>query len=212
MAKKTREKILHHRTVHEVFYCLSSAPDWARLILTEYPDRQYAHFLSWLLEKQFFKSTSDRLSIKNLAKEFDIQTAKATKWIFGIYDDILLLNENKPDLFCRNEYKTTLYMRHYDDNASFTLTLPAIPREFEILTFDFIKAKVGTDTFWVNNIEYIITNGATEIAITLKSGYPNKFREYALDKAEFQGRLDWRDKYDKYDFEIDKELKEIYRR
>jgi len=69
---------------------------------------------------------------------------------------------------------------------------------------------VGTDRFWVEDIEHTLRNDKIEITVILHSGFLNKFREFALDKAEFQGWIPLLDRYDKYDFEIDKELKELY--
>ena len=62
--------------------------------------------------------------------------------------------------------------------------------------------------FWVKRIVHEV---GSETAIALEGGYLNRYREFALEKALFQGRLGLLDVIKKDSFEIDKELKTIYR-
>ena len=102
-------------------------------------------------------------------------------------------------------------MKHYDDYASFKLTLPVIPREMETFRFDFIKGKIGTSNFWVEGIVYEICNNAVEVSISLKSGWPNKYREFLLSKAIFKNEIGLQEIHHSYDFQIDEKLKQFYR-
>ena len=44
----------------------------------------------------------------------------------------------------------------------------------------------------------------------LDGGTLNKYREFALEKALFQGRIGFMSLYDMHSFEIDKEIQRIY--
>jgi hypothetical protein len=121
------------------------------------------------------------------------------------------LNFDRPPLFQNDSVKVQLYLKYYDDACIFYTALPALPREFEQVNFPFVKAKVGTDFFWVNRIQHEITENRTNIVVWLKGGILNKYREYVLDKALFQGWIGLMDVYHKHDIQIDNELKNIYR-
>ena len=62
--------------------------------------------------------------------------------------------------------------------------------------------------FWVKSIVHEV---GSQPAIALEGGYLNRYREFALEKALFQGKLVLMDVIKKDSFEIDKELKTIYR-
>ena len=70
----------------------------------------------------------------------------------------------------------------------FYTLLKIIPREFEKVSFPFIKAKVGIDWFWVKKAEHEIADESI-VTIWLKGGSANKYQKLALDKALFQKRI-----------------------
>lgn len=209
--RKERRKFIHEPSLHEIFYCLSEMPDYSKILLNENPDRGYADFLHWLLDKRFYKERTDKISIKMLAANFKTNSSKVTKWLKEIYHDIFELNYDKPKLFQNDGINVSIYMKHYDSTCEFSLSLPAIPREFETVKFSFAKGKVGTDIYWVKKVEHEILDNASTITLWLEGGIMNKYREFALDKALFQGRIHFMDVYEKHDFELDKELKTIYK-
>jgi hypothetical protein len=185
-------------------------PGWSKLLSVHVSNKQYITFLKWLIEVNFYNEREDRLTVKKIASDFKGDTAKITKWIHQIYEDIFELNEDKPDLFQINGIKATLHMRDYDNYGMFNLSLPILPREYEEFRFPFIKGKLGIDYFWVKRVEHIVHNDITSIDITLEGGRLNKYREFALDRAIFQGWIDYMDIYDKYKFEIDDKLKTLF--
>ena len=117
-----------------VFYCLEEMPAWVKLLLPESRQKQYRDFLPWLVDNHFDKIRGEKLNIKKLSSEFGITPTKASQWIFSIYEDLYILNREKPDLFVGIGHAATLYMKHYDNYGTFYLSLPIIPREFETVT------------------------------------------------------------------------------
>lgn len=206
-----RPKILHTPTTTEIFLCLCSMPTFSKILLERYPDEIYADFLRWLVNKNFFNEREERILIKKLASDYGADTAKVTKWIKKIYDQIFDLNFNHPELFQTNGIKVYMYIRNYDDHCSFYVSLPGLPREFESVSFPFVKSKVGSDFFWVKKIEHELSEDNFTVSIWLIGGFVNRYREFALEKAIFHERIHFLDVFRKRDSELDEELKRIYR-
>ncbi|QCX52477.1 hypothetical protein [Elizabethkingia sp. JS20170427COW] len=120
-----------------------------------------------------------------------------------IYEGILELNENNPELFyTESGIQVELHIRYYDSYCFFSLTLPMIPRVYESFELFFIKAKMGWTTFWVKDVQYSIDNNKNSIYVLLQGGILNRYQEFALEKALFEGQISFRDEYEKFDFEI----------
>jgi hypothetical protein len=187
-------------------------PKWSEILLTHGAEKPYKTFLKWLLEARFFPEREEKITVKKLSSGFKMDTSKVTKWLRQIYDDIIDLNFERPDLFfVDGKIKVQLYMKAFDSYCSLFVSLPALPRELESFRVPFVRGKLGIDYFWVKKIEYLIEDDKTNIIVWLQDGFVNRYREFALDKAIFQGWMSFRDRYEKYDIEIDNELRNLYR-
>jgi len=116
---------------------------------------------------------------------------------------------NHPAYFQKEGIKVCLYCSYYDSHCSFYTSLPAIPREYEMVNFSFVKAKVGIDHFWVKRIEHEIKDEVV-VSISLEGESLNRYREFILEKALFQGYVGFMDTYNKHSFEVDDILKKLY--
>lgn len=161
-------------------------------------------------KKEFYNSLEEKISIKKIAADFKTDTARVTKWIREIYDDIFELNYEKPELFQKSGAKVCLHFSYFDDICIFYTSLQVVPREFEKVRFPFINAKVGINWFWVKTVEHEIAEESI-VNISLKGGTANKYREFSLDKALFQREIHYMDVYEKNEFELDDEIRKIYR-
>ena len=201
--KKIRPKFIFQASTLDYLHCLQSMTAWSSLLLKTNNNKKYVDFLKWMLEHDYLR-TYDELSITKISKLSGFTTAKISKYLKEIYDDIFDLNEREPDLFCKKgETKVVLHMKYYDNHCYFSISLPIIPRVHERFNFFFAKAKMGWYNFWVKDIQYDIDNNDTDISIFLIGGILNQYREMAVEKAIFEGRISHIEKYDKYDFEID---------
>ena len=211
MRIKERVRIIHHPSTQEIFTCIASMPQWSRLLFQQRPHKPYNDFLKWLINTNFLKEKNERITIKMMAAGFKGDATKVTKWIHAIYDDILELNDEQPQLFQTAGIPVSLTMK-YDDNYCYVnSSLPVLPREYESFRFPFVKAKMGIEHFWVKNVSQMIEADTTQITISLYGGELNRFREFALDKALFQGWIHFMDIYQKHPLEIDKELQDLNR-
>lgn len=208
---KKRPKIFHVPDTKEIFMSLSSMPSWSEILLLTYPEKPYSKFLKHLLSVKFYIEDEMRFKIKEVAKDAKIQPQKATKWIKQIYEEIIALNMESPQLFRKGGATVFISMKYFDDSLNLNISLSKLPRIHENIEFPFAKAKVGTSRFWVKNIEYSINDEETEIWVATEGGIHNKYREFILDRALFNHRLGFMDEYHMGASQLDEELKRIYR-
>lgn len=206
---KERVKIYHEPTTHEVLGCLGSMPKFSEILSLKNLDKPYKEFLGWLLQKNFYNNYREKITIKMIASEFKIDSVKVTKWLHEIYEDILELNDEEPSLFQKDGIKVAFYMKNYDNGCTFLISLPVVPREYETIRFHFVKAKMGIDYFWVKKIEHTLDDENVKVTLWLQGGFLNKYREFALDKALFQGWIHFMDVHRKHEFELDDEIKRL---
>lgn len=200
--RKQRIKQLHQPGTHEIFVCLSGYPSYSRILLGERPDKKYLPFMEWIIEKNFYNEHAEKVSIKAISADFGADAAKVTAWLRMIYEDILELNNEKPELFQQTGIKVSLSMSYSDNYCLFYTALPALPRRFEILHFHFVKAKLGGWSFWVKDIYYELDEQPT-IHLTLDGSILNRYREFLLEKALFQRKLSRSDLGELYEFQVD---------
>jgi hypothetical protein len=73
-------------------------PGWSK-VLAENTDKPYKSFLLFLLDKNYYNDREERLMIKQIAADYGSDTSKISKWLKQIYEDIIELNFDKPELF-----------------------------------------------------------------------------------------------------------------
>lgn len=113
-------------------------PLCTRILADHNAGKLYSDFLKWLIEKDLYNALEEKITIKKIAADFKTDTARVTKWIREIYDDIFELNYEKPELFQKSGTKVCLDFSNYDDYCTFYTSLPVVPREFEKVSFPFI--------------------------------------------------------------------------
>ena len=206
---KERPKLIHQATTLEYLYCLGDMSKWSKLLYEQDNGKPYNDFLQWILSKDYFKN-DEKISIKRISELSGYPSAKISKWLREIYEDIFELNETKPQLFrLDGDNKVEFYFRYNDNYCLFKISLPTLPREYETFDFFFVKAKMGISTFWVKDVGHFVAENGVSISISLHGGMVNIYREFALSKALFEGTLKFMDIYHKYDFEIDEQLLKI---
>jgi hypothetical protein len=207
---KEKRKIIHQPSTKEIFGCLSNGREWVKLLINESNTKPYVEFLNWMIDKKFYEN-EERVTIKKISKDYNERTSKITLWIEQIYEDIFQLNESDPQKFSKEGVIVNLQMSNYDNSCSLVLALPVVPREFEMVTFRFVHAKMGTDYFWVKNIQHEIYQDEVQITVWLEGGFVNKYREFAYEKAKFQEEIHWTEEHSMNSFEIDSLLRKLHR-
>ena len=201
--RKDKPSINHTATSLEYLFSLSSMTIYSEKLLDVDNGKLYNEFLKLLLEKEFFNDHQN-INISKISKLTGFSTVKISKWLKEIYNDIILLNEEKPELFCcGNEIQVDLRCSYFDEYQIFTISLNTIPNKGDSFQFPFIKAKIGNDYFYVDAIYYQLENNKMEISIQLKSGVYNSYRKFAIDKAKYEGKINIFDEVNLLDYQID---------
>lgn len=208
--QKQKKPILHKPATQDIFISMTDCPNWLELLRNE-ENKGYHEFLSKLFEKGLYRGFNERVAITKIAKELRYPPAKVTKWIAEIYSDVFALNEEKPELFKQEGVRHELYFSNYDNRAALTVWLTTTPRTQERFSFYFMHAKMGCDAFYVAEINHHLEKSEHTVQIFLKGGFPNEYRSYVLDKALFLNQISFYDIYMKHDFQIDEELKSLYK-
>lgn len=96
------------------------------------------------------------------------------------------------------------YFKRY---ASFKCSnLKHLPRVGENIDLSFLRAKVGTNYFYVNEIRHFFENSKQRIEIYLKAGNYNSYWHYRLDKALELREVGYGELYDSYEYQIKERL------
>jgi hypothetical protein len=204
-----QKKIIHKPATKEIFISLASMPGWSNILLGQ-KAQPYSVFLKWLLDKNFLEEEK-MISIKNIAKGFGTDTGRVTKWITLIYEGILELNEEQPILFNTEGIRHELHFRYYDSYSYITMWLLNTPRMHERFSFHFLNAKVGCSYFYVDDVEHIISKGEHTISVSLTGGFVNRYREWLVDRAEFEGMIDFGETLNPFSRDLDDKLRKWYR-
>ena len=201
--RKDKPSINNTATSLEYLFSLGSMTIYSEKLLDVDNGKLYNEFLKLLLEKEFFNDHQN-INISKISKLTGFSTVKISKWLKEIYNDIILLNEEKPELFCcGNEIQVDLRCSYFDEYQIFTISLNTIPNKGDSFQFPFIKAKIGNDYFYVDAIYYQLENNKMEISITLKSGVYKSYRKFTFDKAKYEGKINIFDEINLLDFQID---------
>lgn len=207
---KERKKRLHKSDTKEYFLSITSVPKWCEILLANV-EKPYNEFIHFLISKNFYHDINERILIKNIAADSGFETTKISKWLPQIYEDIIEFNNNKPELFKTEGIRHEISCSNFDNYIYFTIWLVNTPRVYENFEFNFVRSKVGTYLFYVDNVTHNIEKNEQIISITLKGGFVNKFREMLVDKGDFYGVINILDTLHLRDFEIDEKLKKYYK-
>lgn len=206
---KERIKIIHRPSTKEIFLSLASMPSWSR-ILFEHSTNPYCEFLGWLMDRDFLEQ-DERIIIRNISKNFGADPVKISKWLSEIYNDILDLNYERSELFKSDGKRHELHFQYFDSYGVANVWLLSTPRLYEGLSFPFINAKVGARSFFVDDVDHIIDEGTHCIRVNLSGGSVNRYREFMVERARFEGLIDYWTFRDSFSHDLDDNLRKWYR-
>ena len=151
--KNQKKRYYNNPSTKDYLVALVYFPNFVKLLDTS--NAPYEKIITWLLEKESLLKEDDFYlpTIKQLAVELDIKTSNVTKYLKMIYEDIVALNHNKPELF-KNEgqYSCRLSFTYIGEHYLFNLGLDVIPRVGEYLDIYFVNPMIGGTGFYVDKI------------------------------------------------------------
>jgi hypothetical protein len=165
-------------------------------------EAKYKSLITFMMSENFLESNEPLPSLKSIELFLNLKSYKLRKLIIDLYNEIF-----------GEELKYTLRfpkLEVYFDLAYFEGQkgcfkcdkLAFIPRVGENITISFLKAKVGTDWFYVDSVRHDFERNVQRIEISLKSGSYNRYLHYEKYKAYEQRIISTSDLFNKHDLEI----------
>ncbi|QKJ63339.1 hypothetical protein [Flavobacterium sp. M31R6] len=169
--------------------------------------KEFNSLVTYLCAKDYYND--DNIPFPTL-KEIEIGTGlnsnQLRKQLLRIYED--LFNYDPIYNLEFNETEYVFYLNYNKVYGSFTLTkIMNLPRIGENVTIPFLKAKVNTDYFYVDDIRHYFEGNTQRIDIYLLAGSFNSYWYNRKHQAVEENEISFRDLYDLYDFQLKKLLK-----
>lgn len=203
-------------SARELVFCLTSEYQWLELLKNN--GKVYEPVLDYLIDlgKQYEEDVDNDESKKYQSKSISAATgfnsSKIKKFLAEIYNDIFELNYSKPELFNNGDkYLYEMCFSYFSFNGYFYLWLPVMLKPFDRFDFHFVYAKLKTSSFWVEDVSHRHEYGKTIVDVSLKGGYPNKYRELLLEKVKFLNDISFHEIINISDFQLDEKLKRYAR-
>jgi len=189
----------------ELLHDISAMRKFAMQLLQK--GKAYENLLKLIIDKDYYYSENISFpSIKELQAELGISYPVIRNQLARIYDDLLDYEENGID-FSINEVEYIFTLRYFDNYASFKLDhLPVMPRVGEEINIPFLKAKVGTRSYYVDRIDYYLDDTKQTINISLRSGMYNHYWKLKKDEALLTGKISFDDYFAPMDYDLKEKL------
>ncbi len=165
-------------------------------------NEKYKQLIEFMFSKDFIESDEPIPSLKQMGIDLNLKPHTLRKQILNLYNDVFDLDKDNFLVFNNTEIYFDLNYFENDRGYFQCKNLSYIPRVGENITIPFLKAQVGTDYFYVDNIRHTFESNIQRIFISLKSGFYNKFFHYEKYKAYEQGVISLRDLFYKHDLTI----------
>ena len=176
-------------------------------VLEYYKDNEeYQVLLNFLTAKDYLNDNDIPIpTFKEIEKETGIKIYHIRKHLFDIYEE--LFDEEKDFRFNFTKREINFIIRY---NKKYTTLkyndLNHIPRIGENIDLSFVKARVGCEYFYVNDIRHLFYDNIHTIDIYLKCGIYNFYWYHRLQEAKEKRELSRNDFYDLDDYELKKKL------
>lgn len=210
--KEKTFKYEHKASTKEYLVALAYMPHFTRLLNPE--RKEYRQVYDWLLANETTLADENKPlpSVKNIAAELKLDSAKISKQIKLIYHDIHSLNEKSPSLFKQDGQKLCFLSFNYlDSYAHFNLGLDIIPRIGEAFHFWFVKPINGGTSFHVKDVVHSYDKGFHETSIYLTSEYPNGYLQLLKEKAYLNHDISFMELLSSTNFSLEEKLVKWHR-
>ncbi|MEX2350242.1 MAG: hypothetical protein WD554_05130, partial [Flavobacteriaceae bacterium] len=166
--------------------------------------QRYSQLIEFLSSKDYYND--DDLPYPTL-KEIEIKTGlksyKIRKQLKEIYESLF----NYEYTFDFNKVEIFFHVDYFKNYGTVKCSnLQHLPKIGENITLAFLKAKVGTDYFFVEDIRHQFEENKQTIFVHLKGGIYNSYWYYRKHKAFELGEIGIGEKYELNEYELKRRL------
>lgn len=175
-------------------------------------DEKYQVLLNFITAKDYLDDNDIPIpTFKEIEKQTGIKMYHIRKQLLEIYEE--LFDEEKEYVFSFNQCEINLIIKYRNKFTNVKcISLNHIPRIGENIDLPFVKAKVGCDFFYVNDIRHNFYDKKQTIDIYLKCGIYNSYWHNRLHEAKEKRELSLNDFYDLSDYQLKRKLLPQYHR
>ncbi len=165
-------------------------------------NENYHQLIGFMLSKDFLDSDEPLPTMKSMEQSLGLTSHKLRKLIHDLYEEMFgnelnhALKFNKLEIYFDLHYFEGQYGYFKCSDLAF------IPRVGENMTIPFLKAKVGTDYFYVDSVRHSLEDEVQRIDIRLNSAFYNKYFHYEKHKAYELRKISLSDLYRKHDLSL----------
>jgi len=165
---------------------------------------RYTQLIEFLSAKDYFNDEDQPYpTLKEIEAETGLKTYHIRKQLKEIYDQIFKYEYT----FDFNQAEIFFYVEYFKRYASVKCNnLTYLPKIGEHIIFSFLKAKVGTNYFYVEDIKHHFEDSKQIIILFLKGGFYNKYWHYRKHKAIELGEIGYREISELHDYELKRRL------
>jgi hypothetical protein len=140
-------------------------------------------------------------NIKQLSEWTGLSYQSTRNLLVKGYKEIYLMTYDHPVQI--NSVKYIFYIKGFDNSINLNFSnLPVIPRIGEAINIYHFKALVGTDYFFVDDIQYEFNDQTQLIYLWLKTGSYNLYWHFKKHQAIEEGKLSTNNLFDLHDYQL----------
>ena len=179
-----------------LFIYLSEEPQWLKLLLDG--GKPYDTFLQEMImhgERTYEENKAlpkGYNTAKRISERLGLKPGLVNKWIYKIAEDLISLNDARPNLFyTEGEIPCSIRGCYFGEWFHWFLSLPVLPRTGDSFDFRLANLFVGYSSFTVNGVTFFREAGMTCIQINLKQGYGGLYKTLQRQRARLLGLTDY---------------------
>ena len=180
-----------------LFIYLSEEPQWLKLLLDG--GKPYDTFLQEMImhgERTYEENKAlpkGYNTAKRISERLGLKPGLVNKWISQIGEDIISLNDARPNLFyTEGEIPCGIQGSFYGTWFHWFMSLPVLPRTGDSFDFRLANLVIDISSFTVGGVTFIRDAGKTYIQINLEPGHGGLYKTLQRQRARFLGLTDYR--------------------
>ena len=165
---------------------------------------RYKGLITFLEAKDYFNDEDIPYpTLKQVESDTGLKTHQIRKQLNEIYESLF----NYEYTFDFNDVEIYFSVNYFERYANVKCSnLSQLPRVGENISLPFLKAKIGTDFFYVDDIRHSLLNNQQIIDISLKVGRFNSYWYYRKHKALETGEIGLFEEFKLNDYQIKDKL------
>lgn len=175
----------------------------SRLISMKDNLSDYSALLDFITDKDYYNEENLSIpSLKEISSSINISYDKLRRQLKKLYTEVSSYERTDQFPFITKTTKVLFYLKGFHDSKTFFMEgLKRIPSKGENVRVPYFQELVGTDCFYVSQVQHEFNDNEHEICVWLYRGFYNSYWDLRKDQAFETGELGFYDN-NKEEFEL----------